>query len=109
MSEFDIQRDLFKKFSHLDLMFATASGVKIPIGLVLKCKLSGIIKKGLPDIVIPYPRNGFHGLYLELKTETGHPSPEQSFFIKRLREEGYMALVAFGYDDAVNIIEDYFS
>jgi hypothetical protein len=108
MTEFDIQRDIFKRFSHLELMYATASGVKLPMGLIVKCKLCGIIKKGLPDVVLPYARNGYHGMYLELKTETGTPTPEQSFFIQKLKEEGYFATVVFGFNNAVKTIEDYF-
>ena len=110
MSEFDIQRDIFKwasNYRELRLMYATASGLRLTKGLLWKALLSGIIKKGLPDIVLPKARKGYYGLYLELKTEKGRVSEDQSFFIQDLIDEGYLAIVAFGFDEAIRIIKGY--
>lgn len=113
-SEYEIQRDIFAwaevangKYRGLDLMYATGSGLRLPVGLLMKAKRMGIIKKGLPDIVLPVARKGYHGLYIELKTDKGKPSADQVIFIKRLIEEGYFAITCKGFDEAIKMIIDY--
>jgi len=97
------------RYRGLDLAYATASGLKMSIGALMKAHKAGIIKKGLPDIVIPVAKGGYHGLYIELKKEKGITSPAQKEFIKRLCEEGYLAKSIQGYQDTINAIEGYFN
>ena len=67
------------------------------------------VKKGVTDIFIGLPCGGYYGLWLELKTEGGKLSKEQKEFIDRKNARGYLALAAWGFDDAVNAIKDYLS
>ena len=97
------------RYRGLDLAYATASGLKMSIGALMKAHKAGIIKKGLPDIVIPVARGGYHGLYIELKSKNGIVSPAQSEFIGKLMNEGYSSVIAWGYDEAIKMINDYFS
>jgi hypothetical protein len=90
-------------------MYATASGIRLSWGQITKAKMTGIVKKGLPDICLPVAKGKYHGLYIELKTETGRPSNEQKFFIKRLQEEGYLATISYGYISTIELIERYFN
>lgn len=65
------------------------------------------LKKGVPDLFIPVPSNGFHGLFIELKYGKGKPSNEQAGWLSLLSSNGYMAAVCYGFDEAVRIIESY--
>lgn len=59
------------------------------------------VKKGVPDLCLPVARGGFHGLYIEMKTPSGKASAAQRWWVTRLTEQGYRAVVCHGYDAAV--------
>lgn len=59
------------------------------------------VKKGVPDLCLPVARGGFHGLYIEMKTPSGKASEAQRWWVTRLTEQGYRAVVCNGYDAAV--------
>lgn len=59
------------------------------------------VKKGVPDLCLPVARGGFHGLYIEMKTPSGKASEAQRWWVTRLTEQGYRAVVCHGYDAAV--------
>ena len=65
------------------------------------------LKAGVPDICMAYPSNGYHGLYLELKTIKGRATPSQVEWIDRLASAGYMAGICYGLDDAMITISEY--
>ena len=70
-------------------------------------KLQGV-KSGVPDICLPVPRSGYHGLYIELKRcQGGRVSDDQKGWISALRGQGYAAVVAKGFDEAVKVIKTY--
>lgn len=73
-----------------------------------KLKRMGV-KKGVFDLflAIPKPICQFSGLWLELKTEQGKPTKEQLEFMKRMILRGYEAKIAYGFDDAKNVILNY--
>ena len=114
-SEYDIQCAIFswasfkeRQFPCLKLLYATASGIRIPIGLVMKAKKCGIIKKGLCDIVLPAARGNYHGLYIELKRDQkSKTSKEQLEFMAMLCSEVYRATVCAGFDASIAEIENY--
>ena len=65
------------------------------------------MKVGVPDLCLPVARGPYHGLYIELKTYVGKPSHEQQWWIKRLNEQDYYAVIAYGWDKAVEILQAY--
>lgn len=66
------------------------------------------LSPGVPDICVPIARKGKHGLYIELKRKIGGTvSIAQRYWLDQLAKEGYMAIVAKGFDEAKNIVEDY--
>ena len=68
------------------------------------------VSAGFPDLGLFVARNGFHGLFIELKRRGGgRVSPEQNDWIERLQAQGYKAAIAFGAADAIEIIEAYLS
>lgn len=74
-----------------------------------KFKRTGV-SPGVPDICIPFASGGFHGLYVELKrVKGGKISESQLDWIKHLRENGYYADVALGFEEAKKIVVYYLS
>ena len=62
---------------------------------------------GMPDLCVLEPKNGFHGLFLEMKTKAGVVSSKQSAVGLQLNAKGYLCLVSRSAPDAIKIIEDY--
>jgi len=103
----------------LKLLYAVPNGAFMG-GETAQAKLRGIqryrkleaegLKKGVPDICLPCARQGFHGLYIELKRiKGGTVSHEQKEWLSALNTEGYKAVVCRGFDEAREIIEEYLS
>ena len=90
-----------------DYIVHAANGGKRPKRTAAGLKHGGV-RKGYPDLIIDIARNGYHGLRIELKTETGGVvSPEQNERLKMLNSEGYLAVVCKGFDEAIKTITDY--
>ena len=62
---------------------------------------------GMPDLCVLEPKNGFHGLFIEMKTKAGVVSDKQSSVGLQLNAKGYLCLVSRSAPDAIKIIEDY--
>ena len=65
------------------------------------------LKKGVPDICLSVPRNGKHGLFIELKVGKNKPSKNQLWWIHSLRAEGYAVGVCWGFEEARDAIINY--
>lgn len=65
------------------------------------------LRKGFPDLCVPRARGPYHSLYIEMKSDGGKPTEEQSEWIWRLREEGMCAYVCYGASNAIALIEQY--
>lgn len=68
------------------------------------------VRNGVPDIVCPAARRGYHGLWIELKRLRYSPSdvkPEQRDYHEFLRSEGYLVNVCAGWVDAWNVLAAY--
>ncbi len=64
-------------------------------------------KSGFSDIMILEQKQGYGALFIELKTEKGNASLEQLAFLHNVNNNGYLGVVAFGLDAAVEITEWY--
>lgn len=67
------------------------------------------LKPGVPDLDLPVPRGNYHGLRIEMKTETGRLSVDQDWWLGELREQGYFCEVCHGWESAVRVLEWYLS
>ena len=65
------------------------------------------VKSGVPDLMLPIPSQGYHGLFIEMKTKTGRLSEHQRRWIEALNKLGYLAVVAHGWENAKCIILEY--
>ena len=71
-----------------------------------RMKAAGL-KKGVPDICLPVPRSGYHGLYIEMKSANGKLRKEQKEWLERLGKNGYLAVTCHGFEEARDLILDY--
>ncbi len=71
-------------------------------------KRMGVLK-GASDLFMAWPCGGFHGLFIEVKSKIGRPSPEQKAFLERMRNVGYRAEICYGADEVISTIKDYLS
>lgn len=124
-----IQVSAYIKLAYPKVIFtAESSGLRLPIGLAIKAKKqrSG---RALPDLWIDAARGGFFGLRLELKKLDQSPYKkdgslkkqmktkpngekydhiqEQAETLRMLRDEGYFAEFAVGFDQARQVIDWY--
>ena len=107
-SEYDHQKAVFEFASimevsmpELKLLFGTMNGVRVRIHTAKQMKLCGN-KKGVPDIILPYPKLPFFGLFIELKrpkvrgVPAGVVKVEQMEWLETLSEVGYATYVCYG-------------
>lgn len=64
-------------------------------------------KAGVADLFLMHASNGFHGLYIEIKTPKGKQSPEQKAFEHSALIEGYEYKIARSLDEFILIIKNY--
>lgn len=65
------------------------------------------LRKGIPDLCLPVPKIGFHGLYIELKKMHLKASKEQKEWLFKLEQQGYAVSICFGANEAINLITAY--
>jgi len=66
------------------------------------------VKAGIPDLVIPMARKGYHGLYIELKrVSSGALSDNQKYWLEELKRQGYDCFVAHGADELIEYVKNY--
>lgn len=91
----------------LRLLYAIPNGGWRSPATATLLKRTGV-KPGVPDMCLPVARQGYHGLYIELKRGTGgRVSVEQKKWLLALSQEGYKACVCRGADEAIQTIRAY--
>lgn len=66
------------------------------------------VKSGVPDLCLPIPRGGFHGLYVEMKRLRGNTTTQdQDDWLAFLQSQGYFTAVCRGWEAATTVILDY--
>ena len=98
----------------IDLLHAIPNGGHRHINVARQMKREGVTS-GVPDLCLPVARGGHHGLYIEMKAEHKRPKaggaggvdPAQVVWLRRLTEEGYLAVVCWGWEEAKRTIETY--
>ena len=94
-------------YPELAMLYAVPNGGKRAMSTAKMLKATGV-KAGVPDMCLPVARGGYHGLYIELKRiRGGKVSEDKKAWIDALRENGYMAEVCYGCDDAIRRIKEY--
>jgi hypothetical protein len=58
------------------------------------------VRAGVPDVMLPVARGGYHGLFLEMKIGANTLSPAQRRFAQLAHGQGYCVCVCWGQDHA---------
>lgn len=133
MTEAQLQANvaMYLRMQYPDVMFKSdfGSGVKLSPYQARMQKLQSGGRRGWPDLFIaePMPRcvdggwkDEWHGLFIELKREgtrlkkkdgswASEHIAEQYDVLDRLQFRGYRAEFAVGFEEAVNLIDEYLS
>jgi hypothetical protein len=92
-----------------ELMYHVPNGGHRVKAVAGKLKAQGV-KAGIPDLVLTMARGGFFGLYIEFKATPPNDaaiSPSQHERIRKLNEQGYLAVVCRGHFDTIEQIRAY--
>lgn len=91
----------------LSLLHAIPNGGKRSVSEAVRMKKAGV-KAGVPDMFLPVPREGCHGLYIELKRrDGGRVSHKQVEWMEALTRQGYKTALCLGWDAAREEIQKY--
>ena len=101
------------------IFLSDPSGMRLSIGLRNEVKRKRCKRYKIPDLIILHPEKGYSGLILEIKkqgeklykrdgnTWIDEHIEAQAKSLARLKEIGYCASFAIGFDEAVSIINQY--
>lgn len=95
-----------KTYPQLENIFAIPNGGNRNAITGAMLKREGV-RPGLPDIALMHSSNDCHGLFIELKRRGGKVSPAQSVWIDRLNQAGYLAVVCYSANEAIDVIIKY--
>lgn len=88
-------------------LYAIPNGGYRHVKTAVTLKRTGV-KAGVPDVCLPVPRDGKHGLYLEMKRRKGgEVSVSQRTWLNFLKAQGYATAVCKGWEEAVKVISAY--
>ena len=94
------------RWPELRMLFHIPNGGKRTKTEAARFRAAGV-RRGVPDLFLPCAREGYHGLYVEMKALDGRPSKAQLEMLKALSGQGYKCVVCHGADEARRVIEDY--
>jgi len=94
------------KYPHLRFLHASLNGVKLTMGQAIKAKRSGM-KKGVPDICLPFRALEFTQLFIEMKHGKNKQTKEQKEFMQFLVQGGSYYSVAYSALEAIATIQKY--
>ena len=92
-----------------DLIYHVPNGGHRLKSVAAKLKKQGVVA-GIPDLVLTMALGGYFGLYIEFKATPPNDaavSANQQERIRKLNEQGYLAIVCRGHFDAMEAIRDY--
>lgn len=96
-----------KLYPELKWMFAIPNGGKRDMVTASNLKAEGV-KPGVPDIMLPIAKRGFHGLFIEMKKPVvGRVSVKQSDFAVALMSNKYHVITCYGWVEARDVIVAY--
>lgn len=88
------------------LLYATPNGGKRNSREAYWLKREGV-KAGIPDLFLALPKNGYCGLYIELKQGNNKPTEIQEYYAVALSSQGYKVAVVYNIDEFISAINTY--
>ena len=118
--EYDEQKEVISWFDstyrqYKALLFAIPNGSFLAGDARMRTIQASKLKRagqrnGVPDLMLPIPSHDYHGLFIEMKRiKGGVISMEQKRWIESLNNNGYLAVVCNGADEAKTLINQYLS
>lgn len=96
-----------KHKGHRGRLFAIPNGSYKSRAAASSFKREGL-RAGVPDLMLPVARGGYHGLFIEMKRLKGSvTSKEQKDWHEYLNAQGYLCVVCKGFEKAKEIIDCY--
>jgi hypothetical protein len=87
-------------------LWAIPNGGSRHIVAAVKLKAEGVMP-GVSDCFLMIPKDGWHGLFIEMKVKGGRLSDSQKEFMGAATLMGYQAVVCYGFDEAKKAINEY--
>lgn len=84
----------------------THAGTRVVCSGGARLKAMGM-QTGFPDLFLAVPKRGMHGLFIEMKSETGRLEPSQREMLALLSEQGYATAVCRSLDDFQHVTDSY--
>ena len=95
------------KYPMLNMLHCSLNGVKLSGTQAKIAKGQGMLS-GVPDLFLPVPKNGFHGLFIEMKSEKGRVTENQHWFLTNAESVGYKTAVCYSAKEAISAIQAYY-
>lgn len=93
-------------YPELRLVHANFNPGRMSFYMGKKMKREGA-RPGYPDLFLSLARQGYHGLYIEMKTTTGRLKDSQQVIFPLLKAAGYRLEICRSWQAAVLVIWDY--
>jgi hypothetical protein len=90
------------------MIIAIPNGGYRDIKEAARLKKEGVYR-GVPDLFIPVAKQGFHGLWIEMKIKPNTLTEAQHKVRQELLNAGYQHYVCYSFDEFMNIVKLYFS
>lgn len=94
------------QYPELKLMYHVPNEGKRSARTGAHMKQAGM-KPGVPNVCLPTAHGGYIGLYIEMKVKPNKPTENQKEWLRDLRGAGYFTAVAYSFEEAQKLIEDY--
>ena len=113
MTEHDEQVTLFTlaalhetQYPELAWLHAIPNGGLRNPRVAIKLKAEGV-KAGVWDVFLPVARQGYHGLYIEMKYGKNKLTPSQREFQEFIDRQGYAFVVCYNGETAYHLVVKY--
>ena len=95
------------RYPHLDMLHCSLNGVKLSGTQAKIAKGQGMLS-GVPDLFLPVPKNGFHGLFIEMKSDKGRVTENQHWFLTNAESLSYKTVICYSAKEAISAIQAYY-
>ena len=96
-----------RNYPYLQLLHCSLNGVKMTKAQAGRAIAQGMLS-GVPDLFLPVPKNGYHGLFIEMKYGSNKVTENQEKFLQNAANAGYAVSVCYSANEAIKRIEDYY-
>ncbi len=93
-----------RQYPELKFIFAVPNAARRSPQLAAMMLREGL-KAGIPDIIVPIPKRGFHGAFIENKSANGKMSESQIRFRDFLISQGYAYKTTYSADEQIEFLE----